>query len=244
MSDLGKTVQQSKVFKKYKCIFFDLDHTLWDYETNSRETLLELYQGYDLMSRGVPDFRDFLNQFKKINADLWDLYERGLIDSDVIRKERFKRILEPFQAHEEKLSENISHDYLHSWPKKGNLMPHALDVLNYLTKHYRLTVITNGFEEIQHQKLNSAKLHTYFDHVITSQKAGYKKPSREIFECALLYNGIKNHEAVMIGDNLITDIGGARNASIDAVFLNSEEITHTQTLDFEIKSLHELRTIL
>ena len=123
-------------------------------------------------------------------------------------------------------------------------MPHALDVLNYLTQRYRLAIITNGFEEIQHQKLKSGKLHAYFDHVITSQKAGYKKPSREIFECALQHNGIKKHDALMIGDNLITDIGGAKNASIDAVFFNSEQITHTHSPDFEIKSLLELRTIL
>jgi YjjG family noncanonical pyrimidine nucleotidase len=185
-----------------------------------------------------------LNQFKKVNTDLWYLYDRGLIDSEVIRKERFKKILEPFYAYDEKLSENLSWDYLDLCPKKGNLMPHALDVLNYLIQHYRLAIITNGFEEIQHQKLKAGSLHTYFDHVITSQKAGHKKPSREIFECALQSNGIKNHDAVMIGDNLITDIGGAKNASIDAVFFNSEQITHAQSLDFEIKSLHELRTIL
>lgn len=244
MNNFGKTIQQPTSFKKYRCIFFDLDHTLWDYETNSRETLLELYKGYDLLSKGIPEFDDFLNRFKEVNTELWYLYDRGLIDSEVIRKERFKKILEPFHAYEEKLSENISRDYLDLCPKKGNLMPHALDVLNYLIQHYRLAIITNGFEEIQHQKLTSGNLHAYFDHVITSQKAGHKKPSREIFECALQRNGIKNRDAVMIGDNLITDIGGAKNASIDAVFFNSEEITHTQTLDFEIKSLHELRTIL
>ena len=244
MGNVGKTIRQATTIKKYKCIFFDLDHTLWDYETNSRETLLELYHGYDLMSKGVEEFDDFLNQFKKINADLWYLYDRGLIDSDVIRKERFKQILEPFQAYEEKLSVNISKDYLHLCPKKGNLMPHALEVLNYLIQHYRLTIVTNGFEEIQQQKLSAGNLHRYFDHIITSQKAGHKKPSREIFECALERNGIKNHEAMMIGDNLITDIGGAKTASIDAVFFNSEEISHTESLDFEIRSLHELRTIL
>jgi YjjG family noncanonical pyrimidine nucleotidase len=230
--------------KKYKCIFFDLDHTLWDYETNSQVTLFELYHGYDLPSRGVHTFDDFHLQFKKVNADLWHLYDRGLIDSEVIRKERFRKILEPFQAYEEKLSEDISRDYLHICPKKGNLMPHAREVLDYLILHYRLTIITNGFEDIQHQKVSAGKLDTYFDHVITSQKAGHKKPSREIFDCALNLTGVKSHEAIMIGDNLITDIGGARNASIDAVFYNSEKIAHTQQPDHEIHSLHELRTIL
>lgn len=244
MNTFEKTNGQGAALKKYKCIFFDLDHTLWDYETNSRETLLELYHGYDLPSKGILDFDDFQRRFKTVNTDLWNLYDRGLIDSQVIRKERFKQVLEPFNAYEENLSENISRDYLDLCPKKGNLMPHVLEVLTYLTQHYRLTVITNGFEEIQQQKMSSKNLHTYFDHVITSQKAGHKKPSREIFDCALQRNGIGCHEAMMIGDNLITDIGGARNASIDAVFFNYEEIVHSEVLDFEIRSLHELQTIL
>ena len=230
--------------KKYKCIFFDLDHTLWDYETNSAETLLELYSGYSLLSKGVPTYQDFLNHFKKVNTDLWSLYDRGLIDSEFIRKERFKRILEPFNAYEPTISENISRDYLDICPRKGQLMPYATEILNYLKQYYRLAVITNGFEEIQHMKLTAGNLHPYFDHIITSQKAGYKKPSREIFDCALQLNGITNMEAVMVGDNLITDIGGARNASIDAVFFNSEEVVHNESLHFEIRSLDELRTIL
>ena len=91
--------------KKYKCIFFDLDHTLWDYETNSAETLFELYEAYNLLSKGIPLFENFLNRFKKVNTDLWNLYDKGLIDSDVIRRERFKQILEPFNAYEVKLSD-------------------------------------------------------------------------------------------------------------------------------------------
>lgn len=230
--------------RKYKCIFFDLDHTLWDYETNSAETLLELYEEHDLLSKGVPSFQDFLNRFKTVNTDLWNLYDRGLIDSEVIRRERFKQILEPFNAYEPKLSEDLSREYLDICPCKGNLMPHAIEILTYLAEQYRLAVITNGFEEIQHQKLTAGNLHSYFDHIITSQKAGFKKPSREIFDCALQLNGVTNIEAVMIGDNLITDIGGAKNAAIDAVFLNTAEIVHNEILHFEIRSLEELRTIL
>ena len=230
--------------RKYKCIFFDLDHTLWDYETNSAVTLLELYEGYNLLSKGVPTYDDFLNQFKKVNTELWTLYDRGQIDSDYIRKERFKQILDPFNAYDPKVSEDLSRDYLDICPRKSQLMPYATEILNYLKQDYRLAVITNGFEEIQHLKLAAGKLHPYFDHVITSQKAGYKKPSREIFDCALQLNGITNIEAVMVGDNLITDIGGARNAAIDAVFLNTEEVVHNETIHFEIRSLEELRTIL
>ena len=230
--------------KRYRCVFFDLDHTLWDYEANSVETLGELYNQYDLKSKGIDSCESLAAQFRIVNTTLWDLYDRGSITSDVIRKERFKQILQAFHAYEENLSKDLSHDYLAQCPKKGHLMPHALETLDYLSAHYRLSVITNGFEEIQHQKLKASNLTDYFDHIITSQRAGCRKPSCEIFNFALNSNGIKHHEAIMIGDNLVTDMGGASNAYIDTVFFNPERNVHDSFIVHEINCLSELRHIL
>lgn len=228
----------------YKYIFFDLDHTLWDYETNSRETLEELFNHHQLQAKGVTSFDEFLNQFKEVNAKLWYLYDRGLIDSEVIRAERFKQILEPFHIHDKQLIGTLSTEYLNTCPKKNTLMPFAVEVLDYLVSKYNLTVVTNGFEEIQNLKLAAGNLHQYFKHIITSQKAGHKKPAREIFEFALSQNAARHYEAVMIGDNLITDIGGARNASIDAIFFNPEENSHNENVYYEITSLAQLKQML
>jgi YjjG family noncanonical pyrimidine nucleotidase len=230
--------------KNYTCVLFDLDHTLWDYEVNSRETLYELYHNHDLLSKGILEFEKFHQQFRTVNAELWELYDTGKIDSHVIRNERFRKILQPFYIFEEKLCQELSHDYLNMCPTKGNLIPDALNVLEYLDKKYKLTVVTNGFEEIQNLKLSSSRLTNYFGHVITSQKAGCKKPSKEIFQHALKMNGAECHEAIMIGDNLITDIGGARNASIDSVFFNPDNVKHDVAVSYEIKKLNELLEIL
>lgn len=230
--------------KAYKCIFFDLDHTLWDYETNSCETLDELFRFYNLANSGISDCSSFQQQFKKINLYLWNLYDNGMIDSEVIRKERFKMILEHFNIVDEKLCLNLSTDYLNTCPKKGTLVPNALETLDYLAGKYSMTVVTNGFEEIQNIKLSSGNLHRFFDHVVTSQKAGHKKPSREIFEFAMKANSIESHEAIMIGDNLVTDIGGAINASIDSVFYNPALIGHNVNVKHEINNLVELQNIL
>jgi FMN phosphatase YigB (HAD superfamily) len=164
--------------KRYKCIFFDLDHTLWDYESNARETLIELYDAYDLRSRGVSDAASFCRQFTKVNLALWDLYDTNQVDQQYIRRERFKQILEHFNAYDEKVSEELSEEYLLECPKKANLIPHAVDVLEYLACHYALTVVTNGFDEIQQVKLNSGNLHRFFKHIVTSQKAGSMKYSK------------------------------------------------------------------
>lgn len=230
--------------KEYTCVLFDLDHTLWDYEANSRETLEELYKQFDLRTHGVPDIESFQIQFKRVNTELWELYDTGRIDSHVIRNERFRKILQAFYIFDDPLCRSLSVDYLNTCPTKGHLIPHALDILDYLNDRYKLTVVTNGFEEIQNLKLSSTRLNTYFNHVITSQKAGHKKPSKEIFDYALRMNETKCSQAIMIGDNLITDMGGARNASIDCVFFNPESIVHETSVSHEITSLAELRQIL
>jgi putative hydrolase of the HAD superfamily len=229
---------------QYRCIFFDLDHTLWDYETNSKETLQELFAAYNLVEKGLPDFESFFREFRRVNAELWVLYDAGKIGSEVIRAERFKQILNAFNAFNDKLCTEISHEYLYTCPKKGNLMPNARSTLDYLSGKYRLSIITNGFEEIQNMKLSAGKLDTYFDHMVTSQHAGFKKPSREIFEYTLTRNSIQCHQAVMIGDNLVTDIGGARQASIDSVFFNHEQLSHDSEIHVEINNLSELCELL
>lgn len=237
-------VQKSNARERdYKCIFFDLDHTLWDYECNAREMLLELHATHELVAQGI-SFDDFHRHFRSINLELWDLYDRGLIDNEVIRTQRFKKVLGKFDLVDEELSATLSHEYLYGCPKKCNLIPHAKDVLDYLSQNYRLTLVTNGFEEIQHVKLSSGNITHYFDHVITSQKAGHKKPAREIFDYALSVNNLACDEVIMIGDNLVTDIGGARNACIDTVFYNPAALEHTTEVSYEIKCLSELQQIL
>lgn len=234
---------QKPAGREYKCIFFDLDHTLWDYECNARETLSELHSSFALEERGIA-FDEFHQKFREVNVALWDSYDRGLISNDVIRTQRFRKILEHFGVHDDRLNEKLSHEYLYGCPKKANLVPHAKETLEYLSAHYSLTVVTNGFDEIQATKLLSGNITHYFDHVITSQKAGHRKPAREIFEYALAVNNLRSGEVIMIGDNLVTDIGGARNASIDAVFYNPQSMEHQVEVDHEIKCLSELQQIL
>jgi YjjG family noncanonical pyrimidine nucleotidase len=228
----------------YKTIFFDLDHTLWDYETNSKETLQELYDAYQLQQKGVSTFAAFHETFNKVNEELWYLYDRNLIGSEVIREERFKKILEPFQLNDAALMAGLSHDYLHNCPRKGTLLSGSLEVLDYLHDRYALSLITNGFEEIQNIKLASGKIAHYFDHIITSQKAGSKKPAREIFDYALGLHGHGSQHAIMVGDNLLTDIAGAKNAELDAIFLNPKKQLHTEVVTHEISNLSELHSLL
>jgi len=229
----------------YSCVFFDLDHTLWDYDANCEEALNELYDSYGLKNVGIASFSDFHNTFKKINTMLWDRYDKGEIHRDIIRFERFDRILKELGVSNYDMSLKLSDDYVNESPKKKSLMPNAKMVLDYLSsKEYRLYIITNGFDEIQATKLQSSGIENYFQDVVTSQKAGHKKPAKEIFHYALNKEGAKSHQAIMIGDNFLTDIGGATNAGIDAVFFNPEKVKHSEKVAYEINSLDELKMIL
>ncbi len=229
----------------YSCVLFDLDHTLWDYDTNCAEALYELYHSYELKNLGIETFDTFHASFKTINTNLWDRYDLGEIHRDVIRLERFDKILKALGVDEYKLSLRISDEYVKESPKKKNLMPGAKETLDYLAAaDYQIYIITNGFDEIQSTKLISSGIEHYFLDVVTSQKAGHKKPAKEIFHFALNKGGHAAAEAIMIGDNLVTDIGGAKNASIDSVYFNPNKIEHSTEVHYEISSLRDLMKIL
>jgi len=230
--------------KQYKRVFFDLDHTLWDYESNSEEALSELFERYELAKMGSVPFREFFQHFVAINTRLWDQYDRGQIAREVIRHDRFHQVFQQSGVDNYELSLSFSSDYIQESPRKRKLVPYAKEILEYLRGKYPLYIITNGFEEIQGTKLESSGIAPYFTNVITSARAGHKKPSKEIFEFALSENGFRSHESIMIGDNLLTDIAGARNASIDQVFYNPNGVPHQEIVHYEIRSLQELINIL
>jgi len=230
--------------KSYKCVFFDLDHTLWDYEMNSGEALHELYDKYGLAKLGSIPFNEFYKGFVKINTEIWDAYDRGLTGKEVIRFERFDRVFRHAGINDYDLSLQFSEEYIKESPKKPNLVAHAKDVLDYLLPRYPLYIITNGFDEIQSVKMESAGITPYFKGVITSARAGCKKPEKEIFEFALRENGFVCSDTIMVGDNLLTDIAGARNASVDTVYYNPYKLPHQENVTYEISSLKELTSIL
>lgn len=230
--------------KSYKCILFDLDHTLWDYDTNSEITLATLFNQFNLQDKGITSFKFFFETFTRINTGLWDLHDRGLIGQDVIRLQRFNKVFTEAGLEDYKLSLEFSDEYLRELPKKESLLPFAKETLEYLASKYPMVIVTNGFDEIQGTKLTSGGIRHHFTNIVTSQRAGKKKPSREIFDFALNEIGHACVDAIMIGDNLNTDILGARSAGIDTVYFNPFGREHNEHVTHEIKVLSELRSIL
>lgn len=203
-----------------------------------------MYVDFLLKEKTGTDFESFHLTFQKINTELWALYDKGLINREVIRKNRFQSILEKFEAGDPQLSEKLSDAYVSRSPQKGNLIEGAKELLQELSSSMPLFIVTNGFEEVQFQKVRSSGLEDFFKEVVISEKVGHKKPAREIFDHIMDKHSLVHQEAIMIGDNLLTDIAGAKNAGIDSVFFNPEKIPHDGTMTYEIGHLLELRSIL
>ncbi|MEP7141676.1 MAG: YjjG family noncanonical pyrimidine nucleotidase [Ferruginibacter sp.] len=230
--------------KKYKHLFFDLDHTLWDFDANAKITLTEMYSFFNLETIGVKPFEVFYRHYLHHNEILWDRYHKGFITADELKWRRMWRTLLEFKIGNEKLARDISEKFLEMLPTRKLLFPHTIEILDYLTeKNYRLHMITNGFEKVQWSKLTNSGLGGYFKNVITSEASNSLKPGKEIFNFALQKAGAALADSIMLGDNLDADIQGAMNAGMDTVFVNHINTTTSLQPTYIITHLKELENI-
>ena len=229
----------------YKDLFFDLDHTLWDFELNSKETMQELYLTHQLASIGITDFDAFFTIYIAHNHRLWDRYSKGFIKQDELRWKRIYLSLLDFKVSNEKLARDMSVDFLEILPTKKKLFPYTIEILTYLkNKDYKMHLITNGFESVQFKKINNANIAHFFNEVITSEASNSLKPQKEIFEYALKNAKAQLDQSIMIGDNESADIQGGINAGMDTIFVNHLQTIPTVPATYTITHLKELESIL
>jgi putative hydrolase of the HAD superfamily len=230
--------------KTYQHLFFDLDHTLWDYDRNVTESLSELYQIYALQELGIPSFDQFYTAFHHVNFQLWDWYNVGKIDKESLRKERFPRIFTQAGAKIEVIPLGFEEDFMDRTSSKPHVFPYSKEILTYLKANYRIHVITNGFNESQAKKMKSSGLDGFFELVVTSETTGFKKPDPRIFHYAMEELHTRADQCLMIGDNPNSDILGAQRAEIDQVFFNPEGKSIELKPTYEIRHLQELEQLL
>lgn len=231
---------------KYKHIFFDLDHTLWDFETNSKETLYDLYHELQLATMGIGEFEHFHSTYHHHNNIFWDRFRKGYISRDDLRWKRMWRTLLDYKLANEPLAKQMSERYLEILPTKKNLFDDTFEILDYLkAKSYPMHLITNGFEKTQMAKLENSGIRPYFSQIITSEAAGIMKPHVAIFEYAMEQTGATADTSIMIGDTLDADIEGGNRAGIDTVFFNpNHEPVDKIIPTYTIHNLSELKKIL
>lgn len=206
---------------KIRHIFFDLDNTLWDHRKNARLTLDILFKRYKIEELHHINFEDFHSAYDIINEDLWAKIRDEEIDKEYLRKHRFYDTFLKFNIDDLELSQNFENHFLDEIIAFNEVVPGTYEVLDYLkSKNYPLHIITNGFNEVTHRKIEGAKLTKYFETVTSADEVNVRKPNPKIFDYALnLANAIKE-ESILIGDDWIADVLGAKNYGLDVIFFD------------------------
>ena len=229
----------------YKYVFIDLDDTLWDFHANAESALHQIYETRDL-KRYFDSFQQYFGMYTKRNLELWELYGKGEINKENLNRQRFSHPFVMVGVDDAHLPALIGIEYLEILPSRTALVPYAKELLEYLTPNYPLTIVSNGFVEVQYRKLKSCGIEHYFSHVVLSEEAKSLKPDKQIFEHSLQLNKAEASETIMIGDSYAADITGARNAGIDQVWFtpNSSPKNAEFPSTYQIKQLKEIRSIL
>jgi YjjG family noncanonical pyrimidine nucleotidase len=221
-------------------IFFDLDHTLWDFDVNS-ELAFEAIFKKDYPTIAIADF---IEKYIPINQACWKLYQYDKITHAELRYNRLKHTfdaLEYFVSDDQ--IESIAQDYIELLPLNNCLFDGTIEVLEYLEKKYKLHIITNGFAEVQYKKINNSNIAGFFKTITNSEMAGVKKPNPVIFEYALDLAKANKENSLMIGDCLEADVQGALNAGLEAIFFNDKNIKVEQNIK-QVTHLLELKKYL
>ena len=222
-----------------KHIFFDLDHTLWDFDKNSELAFTQIFENYAIRV----NMQEFIKIYVPINHACWKLYEQNLMSAEELRLTRLEQTFDALEYYIiKKELEIIAKDYLEILPDFGHLFDDAIDVLKYLSKKYTLHIITNGFAQMQDKKMSTAKIKRFFKTVTDSEIASAKKPDAKIFQHALDVAQAKKEESIMIGDSMHADVQGALDFGMKALFfnLNDKEKNHNYS---QITDLKELKTM-
>lgn len=227
-----------------KHVFFDLDRTLWDFESNSEQALRILYNDLDLINH-TRDFETFLKTYRKINARLWNMYGSGKLTKKVLRVKRFEDTLKSFQINNPKLAHQLADGYVSISPRQKNIFPNTHQTLETLRNDgLELHVITNGFKEVQFIKLENCELIDYFDVIVCSEDVGKNKPAPEVFQHSMQLAGAKPEESVMIGDDLKVDVFGAERAGMSGILFDPHRKYNDRAHEWRIENLQRIPEIL
>ncbi|MBS1646152.1 MAG: YjjG family noncanonical pyrimidine nucleotidase [Bacteroidetes bacterium] len=232
---------EDKKLTEIKHVFFDLDRTLWDFEKNSETVIKQLLVKYDIERQYNIRFESFLKKYKKVNQKLWHLYTHKKITKEELRSTRFVKTFRLFNIKEETLGLLFEEEYIKESPYQTNLLEGSEEILKYLKRNYTLHVLTNGFKEVQHIKLEKSGIKKYFSHVFISEEMEAQKPHKMIFDKARNAVHALEKECLMIGDDYTNDIQGALKAGWKAAHLSARKKRVKKPRFIQIKKLLELK---
>ena len=226
---------------KIEHVFFDLDHTLWDFEKNSELTLEKIFLDNNVDVK----IDTFLEAYIPLNLKYWKLYRQEKVSKEELRYARLKNSFDAVNYEvSDALINKLADDYIENLANFNHLFEGTFELLDYLKEKYTLHIITNGFEEIQSKKLKNSKIDHYFDQIITSESVGVKKPNPKVFNFALKVANAKKENSMMIGDSLEADIEGALNVGLKTIHCVFDDLSETNSDIVSVKNLLEIKQYL
>ena len=226
---------------KIQHVFFDLDHTLWDFEKNSELAFKKVFDKQNI----TIDLDAFLEVYKPLNLKYWKLYREEKVTKSELRYGRLKKTFDAVNyVITDDLIDIVAIEYIDFLPDFNHLFEHTFEILDYLKKKYQLHIITNGFEEIQIKKMENSKILSYFDLIVTSESVGVKKPNPKVFNFALEKANAKNCNSIMIGDSIEADINGALSVGMSAIHVHFEKEKVNNVNFHTVASLLEIKHYL
>ena len=237
------------MMKKYKAVFLDWDDTIGDFHGAADLALAEMYEKYQL-DRYFASLEEFVGLYKPHNLELWAKYGEDKVTKEYLSLDRFLFPLMHGSFYQNgeladvvQLAITLSDDFLALTTAHFSLLPGAEELVRYLAEKYPLTIVTNGFIEVQYEKFDKSGLKDYFSHIVLSEEVGCQKPNPRIYEEALRLNGLSADEVVMVGDSWYSDIQGAINAGIDQIWVTDKPSDGSEPT-YMVKSLEEIKSIL
>ncbi|KQC32915.1 haloacid dehalogenase [Nonlabens sp. YIK11] len=225
-------------FKGIKHVFFDLDHTLWDFDRNSKMAYAQIFEEEQI---GL-DLEKFIEVYQPLNLQYWKRFRESEMSKEELR---YRRLKDTFDACDFSVADDhinkMADMYLEYLPNHNHLFPNCTPLLDTLKDQFELHIITNGFDEVQARKMQNSGLSPYFKYVLTAETAGVKKPDPAIFERALKDTGATIGNSVMIGDSHEADILGARKIGLRTIwFTDTAHHTHDEIAVSDLKQIHSL----
>lgn len=226
---------------KIEHVFFDLDHTLWDFDKNSGLTFEKIFK----LNNVNIEIDDFLRIYMPINLEYWRLYRDEKVTKEALRYNRLKKSFDKLNFEiSDALIDKLAIDYIDNLSSFNHLFEGTFEILDYLKSKYQLHIITNGFDEVQMKKMTSSKIIDYFDAIITSDSVGVKKPNPKVFNFALKKANATAENSVMIGDSLEADINGALNVGFNVIHCVFNDETATDNNVTSVANLLEIKQYL
>lgn len=228
------------MFKNIKHLFFDLDHTLWDFDLNSKLAYQQIFKEHNVDL----SLEKFIAIYEPLNLEFWRKFRENLITKEELRYQRLKTAFDACNYEVSDQEIDLYADlYIEYLPNNNHLFPGCIELLDSLKDHYELHLITNGFNGVQQHKIEKAGLQDYFKVVLTAEAAGVKKPAPEIFHQAIEMAGATIENSLMIGDSYAADILGAQSIGLKTIWfhITDQEIPKDEVV---VHKLIEIQSLL